>query len=476
MSTAGVYDWSALGLPGNPVPGDPDAVGASAAEFRSTGETLLSASDNLARLSAGSMRSDAVDALMAEGHKLAHELHQVSSRYFATASALGNYGPELTVAQNMAVQALQAAREARKRHAAAAHHGEQVMTQWKAATDEVHAADCESQWHATKAQMEAAASDLAGAKALVAQAIERRDAAAEAAISTIDAELKHSPVNDTVLDHLKQVLDKGVELLKKVGKFVWDHIDEIAIVLTVAGIVVAFIPGLDVLAPFLAAAGKAAMMVARLKAGIQFTQALGRAVKTGDFTNVIIQGVLLFGLKGGAKVMKKFVSPKIGGGAKSLVMKVIRGYNKALSKRTNDAVRSLGSRVLSNGVTMRDFARRLEENAPIPAYRTKAAQAIELLKSSGNAVAREKLAIEKSWLQLSKGGDLRVVHSELDHLLKLSRLPNVSNEMKRAVGETVGHDAQEVFDHGVDAARHWAEEKIKERSSQHRYECVGGTR
>ncbi len=326
MTARACHDWSLLGYGSDPIPGDPDAVEAAAKSYASTSDTILQVSDYLANLDGSGQQSKTITALKARSRELSGQLQNVSTRYSETAAALRYYAPELRAAQEIADAAFAQGEPAERERKEAAQNAWNLWSGWKVTLEPSQAKQFEDSYYLAKHQAENAKHNVDAAKTKIQEAIRRRDDAANAAKSMISTAINNSPVTDSLLDKFKEVFDKGVEILTNVGKWIYDNIDTISLVLTIAATVVAFIPGLNVIAPALFFLSKVATVISKVKSVITVVKSIVTAVKTGDFSGLVASGAaalagMAVGKLGGA------IAGKLASGAKSLAGHAVYAFN-----------------------------------------------------------------------------------------------------------------------------------------------------
>ena len=329
MTARVCHDWSPLKYSSDPIPGDPDQVESAASSYATTADTINEVSDYLANLDGDGQRSDTITALMARSRELSGQLLSVSGRYSETASALRYYAPELRAAQAMADSAISEGAPAESQRKQAASNAQDIYQGWMTTLDPNTAKEFEDSYRMAQQRATAAAHEVSVARNKVEEAIRRRDAAAEHAKSLIESAIVNSPMNDSVLDRFKEVLDKAADILTKVGKWIWDNIDTISLVLSIAAVVVAFIPGLNVIAPVLELLANGASALAKAKAVVGVAQAVVKGATTGDWTGAISLG---------AASLAGFALGKVGGAIASHTGGIGALANAVMSKGTNDKV------------------------------------------------------------------------------------------------------------------------------------------
>ncbi|MBK8732770.1 MAG: hypothetical protein IPL93_07885 [Actinomycetales bacterium] len=388
----------------------------------------------------------AVDAILKQSHEAAEALAKVSSRYSGTAYALAGYAPELREAQRMADEAwrLAAAAEPKRRESSARAHD--LWLGWRTSFNPDDAANFEELYHQQKAAAETHAGEVAHARHLLEQAIKKRDEAASVAQSKVRDALEHSEVNDTILDYFKEIIDKGADLLSKIGKWIWDNIDTIALVLTVVAAITAFIPGVNVIAPALLAISKGAQLLAKVKAAVTAVQAVWKGVKTGNWGDAIGVGVgyllgKVVGKVGGSLVMKDRRS------IQSLARKYIGLYNGKLHGRVTGNLKVIETQRVRMGITERDIANRVLHGQVD--NRRAVREALATFNHSPNAAfASSTVQRVEATAGLMKGTDLTSIRGELSELAKLSGRPTVVGQQAHNVAEGAAFVVETGFEEG----------------------------
>ncbi|MDO5080150.1 hypothetical protein [Buchananella hordeovulneris] len=113
-------DWSALGLTGDPTPGDPVVIRGGAQKMRTVADMINRCAANLRALEVGSSQSESVKALMESKKVIVDGALAAEGRYRATGEALESYALVLDGVQSDTYDALVAARAAKADAARAA--------------------------------------------------------------------------------------------------------------------------------------------------------------------------------------------------------------------------------------------------------------------------------------------------------------------------------------------------------------------
>lgn len=109
-------DWSALDLPGDPVPGDTAAIRADARALKQVAALITEQAQRLKAIAAkgeDAWESDAGKAFVRNSSDLAGEVEKAKGRYEQTGAALATYADDLDVVQAEADQLLRKAQDAK---------------------------------------------------------------------------------------------------------------------------------------------------------------------------------------------------------------------------------------------------------------------------------------------------------------------------------------------------------------------------
>jgi hypothetical protein len=175
-------DWSALGEPADPLPGDPEAVRMLAARLRATASAIAGTAGLLRRISADDgWKARAAGPFRDRSRQVAGAIERVLDRYAAATRALEEYHPVLRDCQRRADAALADARSARA--------ADRVAARWAGPAGPVGPAGSGVPGVASR--------DLADARRRLDRAIADRDEAALAARARILQAVRHDGVHDT---------------------------------------------------------------------------------------------------------------------------------------------------------------------------------------------------------------------------------------------------------------------------------------
>lgn len=455
-------DWTPLGVLWDPVPGDPGHVGRESATMRRSAEAMKSAADNLRRLEAPTTCSEAVTKVLKESSKAATLLSEAGTRYDAAASALSTYAPTLRWAQEESLAALHQAAPARASEAAA--YKKSVALYWQARTsiDSAERDHLVTEYHRAKAKRDQASSTLNAAKARLHAAIEARDAAANTAASSIDAASNGGTINDSAWDKFADFVKPLVDLVDTVAQWIWEHIDEIALVLTIAAIALAWVPGLNVV---LAALAVGARVLSIAKAGFAVVTSTAEAMKTGNWGPAVLAAAM-FGLSFVGGKRPATLASKVGAAAGKKVTagvtKALRAWNTHLKTGAQARLNHLQHLVIKSQGGNDVIARALNAARTTPYYHRAAGLVDDMHRAANDGVrtlARDADAI----LATVKGSDYsKAIKEAAEDLAKFGKHHDISESMIKEVSDDIGKAAAVAAEEGVERLQDMAEDKIEE--------------
>lgn len=236
-------DWTALGLGEDPIPGNPEIVGAAATDYATVASAIEEAASNLRALArADEGVSEAVDAIMEQALEVAGRIERARERYAGVADALGGYAPPLRTAQRWSEDALDRASAARSGRESAQFRVD--LYHRRLQEDDLApalAAQYQQAYWSAISDVRAHDASLEQAMSLLQSAIERRDAAATTAVGAIALVESSGDLNDSWWDNTVQFIEEHKEIIDFVVQVVgW--------VATAAMVIAIFIPGLNVIA------------------------------------------------------------------------------------------------------------------------------------------------------------------------------------------------------------------------------------
>ena len=227
----------------DPVPGDPVAVRAAGQEYTAVAERIAQAAGDLRTLTAGiTQTSQAVEQMQARAAETAERISTAHDRYQATGTALVDYADALDHAQGLARDALEVARRAAQAIDTADADVRRWATQALDETDTAQAASDEQLAETARHTRQQAEHTLDQARHTLEQARHIRDAAAQVARDLIEATIGTDSLADTLWTGLTRAAGAVGAWFTDAGHWLFDHIDEIATVLGVAALLLAWVP------------------------------------------------------------------------------------------------------------------------------------------------------------------------------------------------------------------------------------------
>ncbi|MFD4410386.1 putative T7SS-secreted protein [Streptomyces sp. NPDC058251] len=211
-------EWSAIGEPSDPIPGDPEEVAKLGRELRKTAEAIQKQAKEIKALSSvDSWKGKAAEEFRKEAEGAEGKLRKAFKRYDAAADALGErvveggcsteYASELHRAQTMADKALRDAKDAHDEHKTSAGAIEKLPKD--TADDDPDRKKLEKRQEAATSAMERAKKDLEAAKDV-------RDAAAKRARDAIRHVIDHDGLKDSRWDKFKDWVHDNAGWINKI--------------------------------------------------------------------------------------------------------------------------------------------------------------------------------------------------------------------------------------------------------------------
>jgi hypothetical protein len=213
--TSRPYDWTALGLDADPVPGDPDVVSAESRRLGQTAQELRAQIALLKQISQDTtLKGQYASTLRAHAQQLSSDLDKVATRYEDVAEATGEWSGNLADAQAQSLTALNMAQgpyeQLRKLQAPV-----QPAAGASAAAKQQYATD-EQDYQQARSSAQAAMSD---AQVLLTRATGRRDTTGAAAAGKING-AAHDSLADSWWDQFKQEIGAIADNLKTIATII----------------------------------------------------------------------------------------------------------------------------------------------------------------------------------------------------------------------------------------------------------------
>ena len=448
MSDRAHLDRSPLGYSSDPVPGDAAHVAASGKSWASSADTIQDAAVNLTRLESPGTCSEAITKIMNEAHTIAGQLASVQDRYRVGSQALLAYAPVLERSQQVSLEALSAATQAKNRAHEAHARAQNYADQARGSTDQVQASHYIEAVQRENNVVTGANGDLASARSRLLEAIHDRDSAADSAANRINDAVNGSPVNDSAWDKFQELAAPVVEVLKNIGKWIWDNIDAIAMVLMVLAAVCAPIP---IVGQVLAVLAMGAKILSMVKLAYTASTAIATGVKTGNWGPALMS----VGMMAVAKFAPGFIGKVAGKYASKAVTGAVTKYNSWLKSSVQKQTQLIADKqVLKLSQSFAFLERKVTRGDSIPGYHAAAAD-LEKIYSARNPWidARRIDAV----VSATKGTDYAVIRENVDELARLSQYGDISAEagdaMADAAGRVAGRAAHDAADEAIEAIR-----------------------
>lgn len=243
-------DWSALGLDGDPVPGDPEQVSREAAHLSRVAATITDEVAALRKIAAGDsdgvLEGQYAGKIHTEAASVAADLNKVVGRYQRVSQALDEWVPELEYAQSRSLQALYNAQDAA--------HQQQAYAPQPRPADQQETAQQEQEEQTRARLLAQADSAMAAARRQLDDAVSHRDAAASRTAAKIGQAIDDG-MADSWWDQFEGFVDQYAAIIK-------DACTALEAIATVLAVIALFIPGLDLIV-MLAIAATALAMIGR---------------------------------------------------------------------------------------------------------------------------------------------------------------------------------------------------------------------
>lgn len=294
-------DWSSLGYPSDPIPGDPVRVDITGRQYIGTADSIKRAAENLrTALDPAFGQSEAVDAVREVAGDVADRIARAEDRYRRVGDTMVLYAVELGGAQADSITALgsgDAAELAAGNARNIVNYYDRQVTDPSTPPGNISGyTEAQDRW---QGRLDTAETNLTNAIGALQTAIARRDRAAATAIGSIEEIGNSGDLNDSTWDNIVQWVDENKELLDAIGQV-------LSTIAGIAGLILLFIPGLNVIvAGILAAVVLINVAYQLLNSGLQV--AAGTMTAGEMIVNVGLAALNLIGI--GATL--KFAVPAI---------------------------------------------------------------------------------------------------------------------------------------------------------------------
>lgn len=284
-------DWSALGLGGDPVPGEPWVVSYDGERYTDIADAIQTAGRRLRSIDLGAYVSLAIDELRSTSGKVADDIERAERRYREAGGALLDYAPVLESAQSLSTRALVMARGAVTERESAESQERYYLRMIQQETDPVELERWQRLAREADGNVGNAAAVLSAAQQMLNQAITDRDRGATHATDRIVDVVAADGLSDSWFD------DWGADVLAVIT-------DVAGVVSTVAGILALLVCWIPVVGQVLAAALLVISAVAAIvnAVGNIVLAATGNRSWTDAVVSIIGAVLSCVGLGGAARV------------------------------------------------------------------------------------------------------------------------------------------------------------------------------
>lgn len=299
-------DMSSVGFP-TEFNGSPDVLEGGARTLRDTAKQLGDAARNIQRLTeqGNEMESEAYGALADRSSAVYTTMIDAATRYRMMATAAQNFASVLREEQGNAVRLMDEVGDAQRAQSSAQSLYQEARISARDLDPAAQQRALELHSQGTRAMISANAS-LSAAKQQLQAAADRIHQANVKASNEVKTAMEVSGLDDSLWDKIVYLGEKISEVAFAVGKWIWDNIDTICLVLQVVALVLQFIPGIGNVAGGLLMGIGYALTVAKT---ISF------AKKTWEITDDALEGRYA---EVGAGVLKLGLSFAIGKGISAL--------------------------------------------------------------------------------------------------------------------------------------------------------------
>lgn len=291
------YDWTVVGRFRHPVPGDPELVAMTANHFRSTADDIRAANTAISQIESGSNEALFLDQVVSDARDIASVLWQALDRYDTAGEALSAYAAVQARTKHQAEAALQAALQARADHQRAASQANRIAQFHNQSADPGQREQLLVDYRTARNAATNAETEFMRARKIIDDAAAEHEAAGARAEARIRGAIEHKELNDSLADKLAEVARVVIAIqsaitgailgaLKAIAKFVWDHLDQIALALSILSLVLLFVPGPGWLVAAVIFAARAATVLARVKLAVQVVEGVSEGVRTGNWTKL----------------------------------------------------------------------------------------------------------------------------------------------------------------------------------------------
>ncbi len=317
-------DFSVLGYHHDPVSGDCDEIGAQATYLRTVSQRVRDAHEGLDQALRSDHISKQLDSILANVTAVSGKLQLVQSRYLGAAAALDAYREALIPIQREADALAANAADQHNYDSRQYDRSAGLSRQMTNTTDPTAYNNLKVEFDEVERQRATARANIDDAKEELRQLITARNSQAETAAVRVSTAADGSGLNDTLIDHITNAIDKIVQYVKdhsEIFKKIGDVLGWISLGLTVLSI---FCPPLAIFAAILGGISGAFSLVG----------GLGKVLKDGDWGSFALTAASsVLSIFGAGKAIKAV--GKIMTAGKLTLPKAIAAYGKAQGRLVN---------------------------------------------------------------------------------------------------------------------------------------------
>lgn len=269
----------------NELDGDPDRLDHLVSVFHKNAGYIADANTNLGKITSesGENRARGFTALAGKANEIKEGMDKTVLRYRLMAAAVSEFSTVLREEQSKVQSHIDGATQAKADYQVAVdqHQRAQNLARSVDPCDRQEATNLGA-WAATRSQT--ASASLCSHREAIQQAADRVRAANERAASKVKTAMEESELDDTFLDKLADFTKKALDAVVEVGKWIWDNLETISLVIDVLSFVLMLIPPLTVVGAalkVLSAVAKVLRVISVVKFAVESGKSIWSAAQTG---------------------------------------------------------------------------------------------------------------------------------------------------------------------------------------------------
>lgn len=351
------FDLSCVPSLNDELNGDPDVLDRMVGIFRTNADVMNKSAENLQRLRSGTseMQSLAFEAAAVKAHEVETGIRSAAYYYQQVANAVAGFSPVLREAQRKAPAHLDSLHRAQGGSALAEADHERARHLARNVDPAVQQQGVDLANEASRRYQGAQTALSEARSALVAAAAQVKEAN-DAAAAKVNAATENAGLKDSFWDYLEKFGKVIGEALVAIGKFIWENLDTILLVLSIVSF---FIPGGTALFTALRVVVTAVKILSAIKSAIELAQegwSIVEAVKTGDWGTA---GRKVVGVAAGFAL--SYATKKLGRVAGRATGKALYSLDKSGKLTTTTTGRAINQLVTKLGPEIRN----VDGSAPV---------------------------------------------------------------------------------------------------------------